>query len=287
MRAGTMTGAAELLSIGQPAISYQISTFEADVGFPLFQRVKGKIVPTPEAYQLLAEVDRLYDGLSGIEEAARDIAGHQRSILRVLLTSTFSNPKVVGAIARFVASHRGLRIDIDVAHRGTVIRNVANGIADVGVVSLPVSAGQTAVVPLFVSELVCVLPTTHPLLDTGRQGALTPDQLTGHSVIAMKPGGVIRPIVERWFTSAGLQQTFDYEVRDAWAAIELVRAGLGVTVVSRSSASSQIYATDDRLTTLPIDRIEDIQVGAIMPDREGGNRTASSLLEYLKGEELQ
>ncbi|MGT2476515.1 LysR family transcriptional regulator [Paraburkholderia terrae] len=279
MRAGSMTAAADMLAIGQPAVSYQISSLEAAVGFVLFSRAKGKLAPTPEAYQLLAEVDRLYDGLSGIEAAAVEIAGHHRAILRVLLTSAFSNTLIVGAIGRFAASHPGLRIDLDAAHRPVVVRNVANGLADIGIVSLPVNVSRTIVEPLFTSELVCVFPRTHPLAD---KDTVTPDDLASLPLIAMKPGGVIRPILERWFTGAGLHRVFDYEVRDAWAAIELVRAGVGVTVVSRISAASQIGTYDDALKTAAVDSIESVEVAAIMPETDGGNRTAASLLAFLK-----
>ncbi|EKS72476.1 MULTISPECIES: LysR family transcriptional regulator [Caballeronia] len=279
MRAGSMTAAAEILSIGQPAVSYQISTLETAVGFALFNRAKGKLTPTAEAYQLLAEVDRLYDGLSGIEAAAVEIAGHHRAILRVLLTSAFSNTLIVGAIGRFAATHPGLRMDLDAAHRPAVVRNVANGLADIGIVSLPVNVSRIIVEPLFTSELVCVLPRIHPLAD---RAAVTPDDLASLPLIAMKPGGVIRPILERWFTAAGLHPIFEYEVRDAWAAIELVRAGLGVAVVSRISAASQIGMYDDHLTTIAVESIEGVEVAAIMPETDGGNRTAASLLAFLK-----
>ncbi|WP_454872569.1 LysR family transcriptional regulator [Paraburkholderia xenovorans] len=279
MRAGSMTAAADILSIGQPAVSYQISTLETAVGFALFNRAKGKLTPTAEAYQLLAEVDRLYDGLSGIEAAVVEIAGHHRAILRVLLTSAFSNTLIVGSIGRFASSHPGLRIDLDATHRPAVVRNIANGLADIGIVSLPVNVSRTIVEPLFTTELVCVLPRSHPLAE---RATVTPNDLATVQLVAMKPGGVIRSILERWFTAAGIHRVFDYEVRDAWAAIELVRAGLGVTVVSRISAASQIAADDGALTTIGIDSIEGIEVAAIMPATDSGNRTALSLLAFLK-----
>ncbi|WAL83701.1 LysR family transcriptional regulator [Pandoraea sp. XJJ-1] len=279
MRTGSMTAAADVLSIGQPAVSYQISTLETTVGFSLFNRAKGKLTPTAEAYQLLAEVDRLYDGLSGIEAAALEIAGHHRATLRILLTSAFSNTFIVGAIGRFAASHPGLRIDLDATHRPAVIRNIANGLADIGIVSLPVNVSRTIVEPLFTNELVCVAPRTHPL---ARARAVTAADLASVPLVAMKPGGVIRSIMERWFTTAGLHCVFDFEVRDAWSAIELVRAGLGVTVVSKISASSQISMDDEALVTVAIDSIEAVEVAAILPETDAGNRTAASLLAFLK-----
>ncbi len=278
-----MTGAAGILSIGQPAISYQIASLESAVGFPLFTRTKGKLTPTIEGLQLLAEVDRLYEGLSGIEAAARSIADHQRAILRVLMTAPLSSPSIVGAIGRYVAGHPGLRVDIDIAHRTTVIRNVVNGLADIGVVSLPVNTNKVIPSQLFISKLVCVVPDKHPM---SRLTCITPNNLTGFSLIAMKPGGVIRPLIDRWFTSAGIAPVFEFEVGDAWAAIELVRVGLGVTIVAQVSAASQIGLAPSPLRMIPLDSIDGIEVGIILPAMDGGNRTAMSLLAFLQAEQL-
>jgi DNA-binding transcriptional LysR family regulator len=281
IRAGSMTAAANALSLGQPAISYQIASLESAIGFALFTRSGGKVTPTPEAMQLLTEVDRVYDGLSGIEAAARDIANHQHAKLRVLLTSAFSNASVLGAIGRFAASHHGMRVDIDVAHRPIIIRNVANGLADFGIVSLPVSAPNIAIAPLFSTDVVCVMQESHPL---SQLSCITPQELRDYPLIAMKPGGLVRPLVDRWFEAAGCHSEFDYEVRDAWIAIELVRAGLGATIVTRLSALSYANATGSVLRMAPLDALENIEVGAIWPSGSSSNRAALSLLKFLQKE---
>lgn len=74
-----MVRASSAMAITQPAISYLISGLEKEVGFELFSRRGGKLTPTPEALQLMAEVNRLYDGLDGIKAAAQQIANHERA----------------------------------------------------------------------------------------------------------------------------------------------------------------------------------------------------------------
>ncbi|NBO76272.1 MAG: LysR family transcriptional regulator, partial [Betaproteobacteria bacterium] len=60
MRAGTVSGAARLLHISQPAVSKVLQHAEAQLGLALFERVHGKFHPTPEARRLFAEVDKLH-----------------------------------------------------------------------------------------------------------------------------------------------------------------------------------------------------------------------------------
>ena len=52
MQAGTVSGAAHLLHISQPAVTKVLQHAEAQLGFALFERVRGKFHPTPEALRL-------------------------------------------------------------------------------------------------------------------------------------------------------------------------------------------------------------------------------------------
>ena len=51
---GSVTGAAEILNVSQPSVSKVLAHAEQQLGFPLFDRVRGKLVPTPEADRLFA-----------------------------------------------------------------------------------------------------------------------------------------------------------------------------------------------------------------------------------------
>jgi DNA-binding transcriptional LysR family regulator len=78
MVTGSMTSAAELLGVSQPAVSRLIRDFELAVTFRLFARRGNQIAPTPEAVSLLSEVERAFVGLARIAEHATAIRS-QRS----------------------------------------------------------------------------------------------------------------------------------------------------------------------------------------------------------------
>ncbi|GAA4339450.1 LysR family transcriptional regulator [Pigmentiphaga soli] len=276
MREGTMVRASAVLSITQPAVSYLIGSLESAVGFPLFVRAKGKLIPTPEAHQLVNEVDRLYEGLDEIETVARLIANHQRAVLRILLTPALSTGACVHAIGRYAAQHPGIRLDIDTAHRATIVRRILAGQADLAVVSLPVETDRIATTRVFSSDLVCVAPAGLP---PAAGDAASPADLADCPLIGLKPSGLIRPIVDRWFAAAGVAPRFDVEVRDAWTAIELVRSGVGAAIVARISVPP---FGGQPLRTLALAPAERIEIGVVSPAAPHPDRTVESLVAFLR-----
>lgn len=70
---GSMTQAAESLGISQPSASNLISNLELILGFKLFDRVKGRLVATPEAKYLLPDVARALDDIELAMQKATQI----------------------------------------------------------------------------------------------------------------------------------------------------------------------------------------------------------------------
>ncbi|EPH6068221.1 LysR family transcriptional regulator [Vibrio alginolyticus] len=63
MQAGTVSGAARLLRVSQPNVTRVLAHTEQQLSFALFERVKGRLVPTQEAKALLPEAEKVYQQL--------------------------------------------------------------------------------------------------------------------------------------------------------------------------------------------------------------------------------
>ena len=275
MREGSMVRASSVLSITQPAISYLIGSLEAAVGFALFSRQNGKLIATPEAVQLLAEVDRLYQGLDAIQAAAYQIANYERSSIRILILQSLSAGRIVNSIGQFAAAHPGLKLFLDVDHRTTIVHRINSGQADLGIVSL--SSGLAAnSVTLFTNELLCVSSNTGPFSDATK---VEPKDLENVPIVALKNVGVVRQKVDSWFAKAGIEPTYVIEVGDAGTAIELVRGGLGVTIVSGFSFPER---RDSGLQAVTLAPSEHVEIGAVTPPTQIENRAVAALIEFLR-----
>lgn len=279
MREGSMVRAGAAMAITQPAVSYLINSLETTVGFPLFARQGGKLNPTPEAIQLMAEVDRVYEGLDEIESAARQIANHQRAALRILITPSFSTGRIVNGIGRFAAEHPGLKLEIDVASRAAILHRIRSGQADVGILSLPPEADGETGMKLFDSEFICVAAS--PGVLDGRT-SVSPDDLDGTPMVSLRKNGVVRPTVDRWFAKAGLVANHIIEVGDPRTAIELVRGGLGAAIVSKFNVPDVRHLG---LIAVPLDPPPpQMEVGVITAATQHPNRAAHALVEFLRSD---
>src|SRR3546814_16987942 len=58
MEAGSVSAAARCLGVSQPAVSRLLKQFEVELGFALFHRAKGKLMPMPEAHRLSSSEER-------------------------------------------------------------------------------------------------------------------------------------------------------------------------------------------------------------------------------------
>ena len=73
MQTGSVTRAAELLSISQPAVSKLLQSLESDIGVALFDRSRRRLTPTMEADRLHEHVDQFFQMANGIDGIANQL----------------------------------------------------------------------------------------------------------------------------------------------------------------------------------------------------------------------
>lgn len=275
MREGSMVRASAAMSITQPAVSYLIGSLESAIGFTLFSRQGGKLSATPEALQLMAEVDRIYDGLEEIEAVAKRIMTYEKSVVRILITQPLSAGRIVTAIGKFAATHPGLKLSIESNQRSTIVHRIHSGQADLGILSLTPGA-EALGTKLFSSELLCVAAVPGVL---DGQTTVSSEHLASAPMVALTTSGLIRPMVDAWFADAGLKPNYAIEGGDAGMAMELVRGGLGVTIVSSLSIPERL---DSGLKAVPLAPGLHVEIGAMVPASQHPNRAVKALIDFLK-----
>ena len=73
MQTGSVSKAAELLGISQPAASKVLGHAESALGFRLFERIKGRLRPTAEAAILFVEAEKIQHGMGQVRSLAENL----------------------------------------------------------------------------------------------------------------------------------------------------------------------------------------------------------------------
>ena len=111
-----MTNAAAMLNVSQPSISKVLAHAEQQLGYRLFDRVKGKLIPTPEAHQLFVHVKAVYKDVDRLRHVASNIKSAGAGRIRVAGTPAFGLEVLPKAVASFQKENPGTVFEIDDRH---------------------------------------------------------------------------------------------------------------------------------------------------------------------------
>ncbi|MDR6738649.1 DNA-binding transcriptional LysR family regulator [Herbaspirillum sp. 1173] len=214
MRAGTTSKAAALLNVSQPAISQSIRKLEATSELRLFERTRGRLVPTQEALALIVEVDRCFAGFEMIEHRIRSLRSFGLGRLAIASFPALGNGFMPRAIAAFGLGERRVQMSFQIMSSREVYQQVSAGQLDFGLMADELSVSGLEHSQFMSVPGVIVMNDRHPLAG---KPVITADDLLEHPFIALNPedasrrrleqelmlqGKVLRPILETPYSNS-------------------------------------------------------------------------------------
>ena len=224
---GTTVGAAQRLSISQSAVSRSLSQLEERLGRSLFIRSSGRIYPTPEALRLNEKLDALFETLAEIDGA--DWAAREDEPLRLVVPPTLAHHFVIRRVARFLKRNPGRRIQLDIQSTDSLLSGIMNAQYDLGLTSGMIQRSGVTLLPWRRSKIVCAMPEDHPLV---AKETIVPEDLEGVELIEFLGRLGTRALSDQILGRAGVRPRTVVETATNMAALELVREGLGITLVN-------------------------------------------------------
>ncbi|OHZ37087.1 LysR family transcriptional regulator [Agrobacterium vitis] len=231
---GTTTKAADALDITQPAVSKILLQLTNKAGFPLFRNHRQRLIPTPEAHMLYAEVRRLFETVRGISQIAKEIRELRSGRLNISALPAFGSTLMPSIIASFTKQYPDVAITLDIRSSSTIIQRAGRNQLDIGVAS-EVNDETPSVVrrALIATPPVCVMPKGHPL---SKLSVVQPDDFDGLNFVSLGVGDPMRKQLDELCEQRGVNRSLKVEAALSHSCINLVANGVGVTVVDRLSA---------------------------------------------------
>ena len=230
MRTGSATAAAANLGMTQPGVSRALAQIERAIGFELFYRDRGKLVPTRDGRLLAEEVEFALAGLQRVSNLADDIANSAAGELSVIAPPSFAEGVLPAIVASFLQKHPGVRFNLDSRSLETSRVMIATRVVDCGFMKMPIAGDDLHCEPLVASGSACVLPARHLL---AAHEVLTPDLLRDEPLILLGSGRQWRIQVDQAFADYRLRPMVAIETHTHGSACALAARGVGIAIVNR------------------------------------------------------
>lgn len=228
VQTSSVSEAARLLHISQPAVSKTVKLVERELDVVLFQRVNGRLIPTPQARTLVPDFDRLISDLGIIKQTARELRDGRQGQVKIAAAPAITTSLLPPALGAFRTANPAVQFAVTAAPTRTVVELVARRLVDFGI-SQP-SSGDPSVeaVELCKGTVVCLMPSRHPL---ARLRRVRPSDLASHELISFTLTEPTGARISEAFRAEGLRFRVAVDVNQSITALALVRAGLGVALV--------------------------------------------------------
>lgn len=138
LQSGSLTAAAELLCISQPAASKALKHAEQQLGFALFTRVRGKLQPTEEALILSRETERLARGLESIRRLSDNLRHGEARPIRLVGTPALVQTLIPEAVCRWREVFPNAICELASHHTQEIVQALLLREADIGLTLQPV-----------------------------------------------------------------------------------------------------------------------------------------------------
>ena len=228
MRNRSLTAAAEALHVSQPAVSKLLRHFETQIGYSLFERLGGRLVPTAEAQLLYRDADRIFreiEVLKGLSDRIRD---KQLGLLRVGASAPPTFALLPYATERFRQRNPGLRVVLQTLPAEAIDEHILLGDIDLGVTMRWSAEAQVRCESLGKVGVVALMRPDSPL---ARLKVVRPADLVGQPLISYAAQTSPGKLLEQAFREADVQPQVQIEVSLSIAALPLVQHGLGIALV--------------------------------------------------------
>lgn len=239
METGSVSRAAEIMGLTQPAVSKLIGALEAQLGFVLFRRERHRLAPTAEALIFNQESAHLFGQFRRLDRLAEELRRASRGHLVIGSAPVAGLALLPPIIHRFQQERGDVSVSLLIQSSPKLTELAASQLIDVGIGLLPMDDPSVANETLFRGHWVCVLPPGHRL---ATEAAILPEQLAGEPFISLGDEDQTRHAIDYIFEEAGVSRILRTSCQLGMAACEMVRLGAGVTLMDPVTAYARANA---------------------------------------------
>jgi molybdate transport repressor ModE-like protein len=232
--AASITHGAARSGLSLASASERIRDMEETLGTALFERQRRGVSPTAAGNALVHHARAVTQQIELMRGELNQYAKGLRGRIRVLSNTAATLEFLPRALAAFLAAHPDIDLDLDERPSAEIVRAVAGGQADIGIVADAVdAAAELQTFPFVEDRLVLVTPHKHPL---GKRRKVAFREALGHDFVGLVAGSALQEHVGGHAARAGRPLKLRVRLTGFDAVCRAVGSGIGLAIVPATAA---------------------------------------------------
>lgn len=229
-----ITHGAKRSNMSLAAASERIREMEATLGTGLLVRGRRGVKLTAAGSILLQHARAVSEQLKQMRGELDGYSGGLRGNVRVLVNTVAMLEYVPALLPTFLARQKNIDVDLEEAKSPDIMRIVAAGRADIGIVAGAIDPEmQLETFPFAQNVLVLITPKRHPL--AGKRRVAFADTLA-HEYIGLDNASALQTFVNRQAEHLGRSMKIRVRLSSFDVVCQMVEAGTGLAIVPRAAA---------------------------------------------------
>lgn len=234
---GSVTRAGLRLHLTQSALSHQLRDAEDRLGVRLFDRIGRRLRLSAAGARLLSSARAVLLELGRAEQEIRLGGRGARALVRLTTQCNTVYHWLPSRLRRFQRTHPEADVEVVAGATDDPIPALLAGTIDLAIVHRPVRDARIRLLPLFRDEMIVVMRPAHRL---SRRPFVAPEDLAGEHLILYSIPREANLVFREVLIPAGVSPERVTHIQLTEAIVELVKAGLGVSVLARWSVAPQL-----------------------------------------------
>jgi DNA-binding transcriptional LysR family regulator len=275
MQTGTVSGAARLLHVSQPNVTRILAHTEQQLSFTLFERVKGRLVPTHEAKALLPEAEKVYQQLGQFRSLTNKVKqGTQH--LRVGAPPVLASQLLAPTVAT-LSNQQGISFELLTANRDELCSGLLKHELDVAIAFGEEAPPAILSEILLKQQLVLIAPK-----EDSDDDAVSFDDLIKHDlpIIGLDSRDPLGLLLHQTLSARDEHYHHAITVRSYAAAAELVKHHAGFAIVDPWTAKQ--YQGDELVSVRSLSPALSFSISILFSEHSPQSISTKLFIESLK-----
>ncbi len=276
----SISKAAELNYISQPAISKAITKMEESLGTVLFNRNHRGVTLTDEGKVFYDELKSAFDIIKTGEDKLRSINELGIGRLRLGASSVLCKAMLLPYLKGFINENPHIKITIECQSSSRIHKMLMDGVIDVGLMVKPDNMTELSFISL--GEIEDIFAATPNYLDNLALRNES-DIFENANIMLLDSENVSRHHVDKFFKENNIEPKHILEVSNMDMLIEFTKIGMGVSCVVKQFVEKEIECGE--LKEIPLNsKINTREVGLAFIKTSRLNATMQKFIDYVNRE---